>query len=228
MFFLLLDISEDDKSIFAQINIPTQFSTYTNEEYDIKIEYPSNWQQFGDIERGDYETNIVIFAPIEEIKFKEFDSFKDYYKFEYRVNVMMDYSWLLPKLNLNFILDEYINSYSISEDGFKKFEVLDSNTNSKLGGKPAYKFVYQQKYKGDLLKYLEIGTIVNDNQVLHINFKSKAEDFDLLLPTFQHMIDSFKIGFIGNNTNTSGNNNDTSSSFNNLPSEEIFGDANNS
>lgn len=59
------------------------------------------------------------------------------------------------------------------------------------------------KNKGNYFKYLEIGTIINENQALRLNFKAPAEYFDLYLPTFQHMIDSFKFGqFENNSSNT--------------------------
>jgi hypothetical protein len=56
------------------------------------------------------------------------------------------------------------------------------------------------KTKGDYFKYLQIGTIMDENQVLVINFKAAAEYFDLYLPKFQHMIDSFKFGQFENNS----------------------------
>jgi len=187
---------------FSQIEIPTQFSKFQNDEYGIEIEYPSNWEILGDVEPGDYSTEIAIFAPIEEIKFKEFDSWNDFVKFDYRVLVMLDYSYLLPKLNLNFALDNSISAIASAGYGFKGLEVIESTTKSKLADKPAYKFAYQTKKKGDYFKYIEIGTIIDGNQVLSINFKAPLEYFDLYLPTFQHMIDSFKFGQFENNSSS--------------------------
>lgn len=195
LFFLI------SQNSFGQPEIPTQFSKFQSDEYGIGIDYPSNWQILGDVEAGDYRTDIAIFAPIEEIKFKEFDSWKDYYKFDYRVVVDLDYSYLLPKLNLNFVLDNQISN--LPPSGFKELEIIDSTTKSKLADKPAYKFTYHMKYKGYYLKYLQIVTIIDENQLLFFNFKAPAEYFDLYLPTFQHMIDSFKFGqFENNSTNT--------------------------
>ena len=39
---------------FAQIEVPTQFSIFQSDEHGIQMDYPSNWQNFGDIEAGDY------------------------------------------------------------------------------------------------------------------------------------------------------------------------------
>ena len=52
-----------------------------------------------------------------------------------RVLVFLDYSFFIPKLNLNFALDSAINAnmdtQSEATSGFKKFEVIESNINSK-------------------------------------------------------------------------------------------------
>lgn len=200
IFTLLFLVSQNS---FSQIEIPAQFSKFQSDEYGIEIEFPSNWEIFGDVRAGDYVTNIAIFAPIEEIKFKEYDSWKDYHKFDYRVSVGLVYSYLLPKLNLNYLLDNIINELMAGGSIFKDLEIIESTTKSKLGEKPAYEFTYQLKNKGNYFKYLEIGTIINENQALRLNFKAPAEYFDLYLPTFQHMIDSFKFGqFENNSSNT--------------------------
>ena len=52
--------------------------------------------------------------------------------------IFLDYSYLLPKLNLNFVLDDAINAYSGNTEGFKKFELVESDSNSKLNDRPAY------------------------------------------------------------------------------------------
>ena len=99
-----------------------------------------------------------------------------------------------------------MDTQSEATSGFKKFEVIESNINSKkLDGKKAYELIFQTQRKGDTFKYFTLGTIINDNQVLGINFKAPLEEFDLLLPTFQHMIDSFKIGeFVNDDDKSSG------------------------
>ena len=107
---------------------------------------------------------------------------------------------------MNFALDSAINANMNTQSevtsGFKEFEVIESNTNSKkLDDKKAYELVFQAQRKGGTFKYFTLGTIINDNQVLGINLKAPLEEFDLLLPTFQRMIDSFKIGDVVNNDN---------------------------
>ena len=218
-------------NVFGQledVELPSKFSTFTNEEYGIQLEYPSEWKIFEDRVPGDYVTDIVVFVPSSEIDFKEYDSYKDFKKMDTRVLVFLDYSFFISKLNLNFALDNAISAnmdtQSEATSGFKKFEVLEGNTNSKkLDGKKAYELVFQAQRKGDTFKYFTLGTIINDNQVLGINLKTPIEEFDLLLPTFQHMIDSFKIGSpLTNTTNNKNSINEYGSNFNELPIEEIF------
>ena len=148
---------------FAQIEVPTQFSTFQSDEYGIQMDYPSNWQKFGDFEPGDYINQIAIFAPNEEMKFKEFNSLKDLYKFDTRALIEYDYTFVIPKLNLPFALDNQINTIKNVGSGFKGFKIVDSTTKSELGGKPAYQFTYLVGRKGDHFKYLDIGTIINEN-----------------------------------------------------------------
>ena len=43
-------------NVFGQledVELPSKFSTFTNEEYGIKLEYPSEWQIFEDRVPGD-------------------------------------------------------------------------------------------------------------------------------------------------------------------------------
>jgi hypothetical protein len=63
-------------------------------------------------------------------------------------------------------------------------------------------FMFEVQRKGETFKYLTLGTIINDNQVLKLSFKGPVEEFDLYLPTtFQHIIDSFKIGHLESDPN---------------------------
>ena len=200
-------------NVFGQleeVKIPSKFSTFTNDGYGIQLEYPSEWRIFEDRVPGDYVTDIAIFVPSSEIYFKEYDSYKDFKKMDTRILIFLDYSFIVPKLDLNFALDNAISSnmdtQSEATSGFKKFEVLESNTNSKkLDSKKVYELVFQAERKGDTFKYFTLGTIINDNQVLGINLKAPLEEFDLILPNFQRMIDSLKIGdVVNNNIDTTG------------------------
>ena len=86
-------------SAFGQleIEIPSKFSTFTNEEYSEQLQYPSDWQIFGDRVPGDYVTDIAVFVPSAEINFKKYDSYKDFKKLDMRFLVFLDYSFIIPK-----------------------------------------------------------------------------------------------------------------------------------
>ena len=84
---------------FGQLEeIPTKFSTFTNEEYGIQLEYPSEWKIFEDRVSGDHVTDIAVFVPSSEINFKEYDSYKDFKKMDTRILVFLDYSFLFQNL----------------------------------------------------------------------------------------------------------------------------------
>jgi hypothetical protein len=85
-------------SAFGQLEIPSKFSTFTNEEYGIQLEHPSEWKIFEDRVPGDYVTDIAVFVPSSEIDFKEYDSYKDFKKMDTRVLVFLDYSFLFQNL----------------------------------------------------------------------------------------------------------------------------------
>ena len=192
---LIIWINNSSIFVYSEVEIPTEYETFKDDEYGIEFEYPTGWVQFGDVEFADYSTNIAIFAPLEEVKFKKFDSWKDYHKFDYRILVDLSYSYVLPKINLHMALDDSIGELlaAADESKFKKVKILDSTTKSKIDNRPAYEFTFQAKHKGDTLKYLQLGTIVEDNMLLSIGFKSIAEDYDKFLPVFEHIKNSFKI-----------------------------------
>jgi hypothetical protein len=73
-----------------EVEVPSKFSTFTNEEYGIQLEYPYEWQIFEDRVPGDYVTDIAVFVPSSEIDFKEYDSYKDFKKMDTRVLVFLD------------------------------------------------------------------------------------------------------------------------------------------
>jgi len=76
---------------------------------------------------------------------------------------MLDYRYVIPKVNLNFAVDDDISTQSSTESGFNKFVMIDSTTNSKLGGQKAYEFMFEVQRKGETFKYVTLGTIINNN-----------------------------------------------------------------
>ena len=83
-----------------------------------------------------------------------------------------------------------INDYNDTQD----FKVIESNANSVLGGKPAYKLVFTDVYDDDTnYKGMDIGTIIG-GKVYLLSYEAEDEkQYSEYLPIIQKMIDSFKI-----------------------------------
>ena len=157
------------------------FKLYENATSAIHIQYPFNWTiDEGDAYPDDDFTDIVsFFAPVGNDPESEGPS------------LYISIDSLLSKQNEN--LSEYItttiNDYNDSQD----FKVIESDTNSVLGGKPAYKLVFTDVYDDDTnYRSMEIGTIIGDKVYL-LSYEAEEEQYLDYLPVIQKMIDSFKI-----------------------------------
>jgi hypothetical protein len=168
-----------------------QFLTYQNLDYGIRIQYPTSWEVHeGDIEPGDYATDIVTFVPEGEGDSNTFESADEFGEdLDYRFYVGID-NYPLDSDNLDLYLDDIVNVYDEDLDSFK---VIEYNTQGTLGGQGAYQLVYQQENDNTEYKHLETGTIIDKSKVYFINFKSKVKDYETFLPVVQKMIDSFQI-----------------------------------
>jgi hypothetical protein len=159
------------------------FKLYENATYAIHIQYPFNWTiEEGDAYPDDGYTDIVsFFAPVGNDPESEVPS----------LYISIDSLSSNRNENLSEYLTTTINDYySDSED----FKVIESNANSILGGKPAYKLVFTDVYDDDTsYKSMEIGTIIGDKLYL-LSYEAEDEkQFSEYLPIIQKMIDSFRI-----------------------------------
>jgi hypothetical protein len=159
------------------------FKLYENATYAIHIQYPFNWTiEEGDAYPDDGYTDIVsFFAPVGNDPESEVPS----------LYISIDSLSSNRNENLSEYLTTTINDYySDSED----FKVIESNANSILGGKPAYKLVSTDVYDdGTIYKSMEIGTIIGDKLYL-LSYEAEDEkQFSEYLPIIQKMIDSFRI-----------------------------------
>jgi hypothetical protein len=96
-------------------------------------------------------------------------------------------------------LEEYASSLITAyNETFTDFNLIESNTNSTLAGKPAYKLVYtetledEEEEEGTNLKSMEIGTIIGD-RVYFIEYIAEEEKYSDYLPIIQMMINSIEI-----------------------------------
>ena len=156
------------------------FKRYQNPTYGIQIQHPSDWRiDEGDVYADDYVTDIVSFiAPIRS----------DTESYAPSLSVSIDN----PPPNLNENLNEYLNRITNDyDDILKEFELIESDTNSILAGKPAYKLVSIYEEDGIDYKSMEIGTIIGD-KVYFITYGAEEDQYSNYLPTIQKMIDSFQ------------------------------------
>ncbi len=163
--------------------------TYTNDIYEFQIQYPAN-PEF-EIEEVDYDetdrvTDIVTFYSIME---NHNDVFAD--------NFGVSVDSVSYDVNLQNYLDETIDIYRESLDDF---EILEQNTDSMLGGMPAYELVYsytdhEMNPNGDPLsmKSYETGLIAEDQSIYFIQLFAKGSEYDKYYDLLKPYIDSFKL-----------------------------------
>jgi 4-amino-4-deoxy-L-arabinose transferase-like glycosyltransferase len=165
--------------------ITTNFKTYVNSTYDIKIQYPSNWEI--DTYQGSEGENIVYVVDFNSSYENESDRFPD--------SVSIEVEKLSAK---NTELDKYAESIiNYYRESFPSFNLIESNTNSTLAGYPAYGLTYTTVYsrfgENDInIKAREIGAIVGD-KAYYITYYAEATKYDNYLRIIQKIIDSFMI-----------------------------------
>jgi eukaryotic-like serine/threonine-protein kinase len=164
------------------------FRIYENPAYGIQIQYPSTWIIYaGDMFSGDDAIDIVSFlGPV---------------KSDTKAHAPSLYISIIspPSPDLNLNLNEYLtritNDYKAK---LKEFKVIESNTNSILAGKPAYKLVFTDEEDEIYYNTMDIGTIIGD-KVYSLSYVAQREQYSDYLPTVQKMINSLKIMTTSNN-----------------------------
>ncbi len=176
-------IHRQQQEALAQTNDNNTFKLYENPTYGIQIQYPFNWRvDEGDVDSDDNVTDIVSFVALIGND-SETDGPSLYISID-------DAS----SSNLNEYLTTTIIDYNDTED----FEVIESNTNGILGGKPAYKLVFTDVDDDDIdYENMEIGTIIGD-KVYFAKYEAEEAQYSDYLPTIQKMIDSLKINASNN------------------------------
>ena len=159
--------------------------TYENSSYGIEIQYPANWtKDEEDTDPSDGITDIVEFS-------SPFESRLDSYSETLGISIE-------ELTDQNMTLEEYASSLITAyNETFTDFNLIESNTNSTLAGKPAYKLVYTETLEDEEdestnLKSMEIGTIIGD-RLYFIEYIAEEEKYSNYLPTIEMMIDSIEI-----------------------------------
>ena len=120
-----------------------KFIEFENNNYDIKIEYPQSWNiREGDIEPGDFKTEIVILEPQGEFGIHRND---DYNCGDVCIALFIDNTPRESNLAIETHVDQTINSL---KDDLDNFEVIYyDTTNTKVDDHQAYKLVYEEENK---------------------------------------------------------------------------------
>lgn len=178
-----IDMISQQQEASAQTNDNNTFKLNENPTYGIQIQYPFDWRiDEGDVDSDDAVTDIVSFVALIGND-SETDGPSLYMSIDNA-----------SSSNLNEYLTTTINDYNDTED----FEVIESNTNSTLAGKLAYKLVFTDVDDDDIdYESMEIGTIIGD-KVYIATYEAEEEQYSDYLPTVQKMIDSLKINASNN------------------------------
>ena len=181
-----IDMISQQQEASAQTNDNNTFKLNENPTYGIQIQYPFNWRiDEGDVDSDDAVTDIVSFVALIGND-SETDGPSLYMSIDNQSSNLNE--------NLNEYLTTLIDDYNDTED----FEVIESNTNSTLAGKLAYKLVFTDVYDDDInYESMEIGTIIGD-KVYIATYEAEEEQYSDYLPTVQKMIDSLKINASNN------------------------------
>jgi eukaryotic-like serine/threonine-protein kinase len=184
MLNLLLLVSPLIQIAFSQ----EKFIEFENKDYDIKIEYPQSWNiREGDIEPGDFKTEIAIFEPQGELGIQRTD---DYNCGDVCITLFIDNTPRDSNLAIETFVDQTINS--LKED-LNKFDVkYYDTTNTKIDDRQAYKLIYEEENKDKEYMTIQRGVIL-DNQVYIIEYKAIEEYYEQYLPITDKIIQSLKL-----------------------------------
>jgi serine/threonine-protein kinase len=149
------------------------FSTYSNQEYGIKINYPEGWSTR---QRDDFFTvGIIFISPDEELQ----DNFQE------NVSVMIE------ELSSPLSLTEYTNQ-SIEEIKKLSDPNLTSATVTTLADREARKVIYRGEEAGNSLQRMQIWTIAN-NRVYIITYTAESQKYEKFSQIVEEMLNSFAI-----------------------------------
>lgn len=192
--FIFITSDYTDQSVMAQrTTIPADvvatpassdnqaglFLTYENPTYKIKIQYPSNWQEFKGTNLTSSLTDIISFAsPVEST-------------LDYRENLRI----LIENLSSqNVTLDEFTPDISFLRNASSNnniIRVINSNTTT-LAGHPAQKVVFTVVQDQFEFKDLLVYTIM-DHRAYMILYGAAPSKYLTYLPRIQTMINTFEI-----------------------------------
>ena len=144
--------------------------TYENPIYQIKIQYPIDWEKKDQELGGD---NIVKFVLSQQRFPSLFIQIED----------------LNPSMRLEEHMHEQIDHL---RQLLRDFNIIETNTITLEAGNNAYKVVYTFTLEQINYKKMDIWTL-QDDKVYIINYLAETRKYSSYLPTIQKMVDSFEI-----------------------------------
>jgi hypothetical protein len=157
----------------------TTYTTYTNNDTGVSMQYPSNWI------RNDTQ-NGQIYAT--------FDSNETDAKNIYLVEIRLGIDNTTSNPDLNSYLQNSIGYYKSPSNGYQNFQVIESGTNYNMSGQPSYKLVgtYFEPNAGVKNTIIETATIVGSS-VYYVDAIIQSDQYFNYLPIINNIINSFQI-----------------------------------
>jgi serine/threonine-protein kinase len=152
----------------------TNFLTYENSTFGIKIQYPSSWAK----QTADQGVTFVLPA----------NGKNNLEQFLAKLNVTGIVGFP-PNVPLKAMADRVVDGYRHFLSNFQ----IESYANTTLGGNNAIKILYSYRNsKNNSFNATDIATIKNDRLYV-IQYYAESSKYQSYLPTLQKMIDSFQI-----------------------------------
>ncbi len=102
--------------------------------------------------------------------------------------------WITTKYKEGQSIEEYLDDLTKSNDDIREdYEVIKSDTNVSFAGRPGYLLIEQSGNEDDLSKNLYIGTFLDNDKVVEIEFIAPPQDYDKYLPIVNQIINSFRL-----------------------------------
>jgi hypothetical protein len=177
--------------VFYQIGqVPpttSSFTTYEDPVYGIGMSYPSDWVKRGTHRNYDNSTLIFAIAPPNTVRASVVANDTDYVGFATEVGLWIS-DLFEDGQSLNEYLSDLIDDHNETREDNK---VFGSNTNATLNGRPAY-YLIEENREGWETKNMMVGTIIDDDKILEIEYVAMPQDYDRYLPIVDQIISSFR------------------------------------
>ena len=184
---VVIILNSENNSAYSQ----RVLQTYENDKYEIKLQYPANWDIFEYQDFVDETGELVVrLHPFEKN----------------HPSIFLLVHFLSPEnATLQSFTKQYLKSIQTpiveGGEGGDKIKILSQNSSVTLGGLPAHQIVYEITLTGmsgesHTSKTMEIWTVL-ETEAYELSFKTSSEEnkdqqYDQYLKTAEKIIDSFE------------------------------------